>query len=489
MIKILKERFSIMQNIYKQIEIMNKKINFLRSELEFIKFIKDNNIEDQGLGLYLKESDMSIKEKKKAIKNHEEQLKALLLNIPKNPLSEYINTITLGDCMNHLSQIPPDSVHLFVSDIPYGINLDEWDVLHNNTNSALLGSSPAQEGKSGFKRRGKPINGWNKEDRSTNKEYEEWVFKWAQQVFPVMKEGAPLFIFGARRTISAAITAFEKAGFLLKDTLAWEKSNAHHRSQDIFKVLVKRGQCYRITEDTLEKLKYYPKMTEVLQEFQKLLHTPYSSWKEYINAVKTIDENLVKNYTYELLEYGLDDEIVKGYVEKWKGWKLGNLAPYYEPIAWFMKPYDSVVTLTDNVLVNEVGAMNMNLCKVDGKEPKNILRFDFTKEELKDKIHEAQKPVELIKFLIKLTTQEEQVVLDPFVGSGTTAVACKELNRKFIAFEINEEYQKHGLERLQFEKRDDKTITKKNKKRMGKKENKQDIVDQHQIDLRVLQNS
>ena len=71
----------------------------------------------------------------------------------------FINKITLGDCLKYIPMLTDNSIDLFLFDIPYGINLDDWDVLHDNTNSALLGQSPAQEGKSGFKRRGKPING------------------------------------------------------------------------------------------------------------------------------------------------------------------------------------------------------------------------------------------------------------------------------------------------------------------------------------------
>ena len=64
--------------------------------------------------------------------------------------SKYLDKITNADCLEHLAFLQPESIDLFLSDIPYGINLDEWDVLHNNTNSALLGKSPAQEGKTGF---------------------------------------------------------------------------------------------------------------------------------------------------------------------------------------------------------------------------------------------------------------------------------------------------------------------------------------------------
>ena len=48
--------------------------------------------------------------------------------------------------------------------------------------------------------------------------------------------------------------------------------------------------------------------------------------------------------------------------------------------------------------------------------------------------------MDLIEYLIKLTTREGQIVLDPFIGSGTTALAAKALNRNYIGFEMNQEY-------------------------------------------------
>jgi site-specific DNA-methyltransferase (adenine-specific)/modification methylase len=54
--------------------------------------------------------------------------------------------------------------------------------------------------------------------------------------------------------------------------------------------------------------------------------------------------------------------------------------------------------------------------------------------------HPTQKPVELIEWLVKTYTNENEVVLDNCMGSGTTAVACINTNRQFIGFEITEEY-------------------------------------------------
>jgi len=62
--------------------------------------------------------------------------------------------------------------------------------------------------------------------------------------------------------------------------------------------------------------------------------------------------------------------------------------------------------------------------------------------------HFTPKPVEAIERVIKAHTQEGDVVLDPFMGSGTTAVACVKLNRKYVGFEINKEYCKVANRRI-----------------------------------------
>lgn len=63
-------------------------------------------------------------------------------------------------------------------------------------------------------------------------------------------------------------------------------------------------------------------------------------------------------------------------------------------------------------------------------------------------IHPTQKPVRLIERLLALVTQLGDVVLDPFSGSCSTAVACINTNRKFIGFEIDKEYYDAGIHRI-----------------------------------------
>lgn len=62
--------------------------------------------------------------------------------------------------------------------------------------------------------------------------------------------------------------------------------------------------------------------------------------------------------------------------------------------------------------------------------------------------HPTEKPEALLERLIEVNTNKEEMVLDPFIGSGTTAVASKKMGRNFIGIEISKEYCNMAQERL-----------------------------------------
>jgi DNA modification methylase len=77
--------------------------------------------------------------------------------------------------------------------------------------------------------------------------------------------------------------------------------------------------------------------------------------------------------------------------------------------------------------------------------PNNVIHMAT---ECSNRNHSAAFPVDLPTWFIKLFTVKGDVVLDPFVGSGTTAVAAKQLGRKYIGIDINEEYCQISEERV-----------------------------------------
>ena len=285
-----------------------------------------------------------------------------------------IDKIICGDSIELIKSIDNEYVHAIISDIPYGICYEDWDILHNNSNSTLGGTSNAQlEMGSLFKRRGKPLNGWSESDKKIPLEYQEWCSKWASEWLRVLKSGGSCFIFAGRRYAHRCIVALEDAGFTFKDMLAWEKNFAAAKAQRLSSIYERRND----------------------------------------------NEN----------------------EEKWKGWRVANLRPIFEPILWFQKPYKIGGTIADNVINNEVGAWNeeavkkYNLNYRNNNFYDNIIKVETSKSDFGS--HVNQKPIKLMEFLISLVTKENAIILDPFCGSGTTCIAAKNINRHYIGIEID----------------------------------------------------
>lgn len=87
------------------------------------------------------------------------------------------------------------------------------------------------------------------------------------------------------------------------------------------------------------------------------------------------------------------------------------------------------------------------IIKIKGEPIKRDV-LECAVETIKGCKHPAIYPLFIMKEIIKLLSRPGDIVLDPFIGSGTTAVAAKELGRKYIGIEINEEYCRHARERL-----------------------------------------
>ena len=74
--------------------------------------------------------------------------------------------------------------------------------------------------------------------------------------------------------------------------------------------------------------------------------------------------------------------------------------------------------------------------------------LEFTRDKSNRGVHPTQKPVKLLEYLIKTYTQENETVLDNVMGSGSTGVACKNLNRKFIGIEKDKKYFDIAVDRI-----------------------------------------
>ena len=110
-------------------------------------------------------------------------------------------------------------------------------------------------------------------------------------------------------------------------------------------------------------------------------------------------------------------------------WNKNNAMPNH----WYMKNAEFIVMLRKG------GAKYIN-----NQGTKQIIQVN----NVRNKQHPTEKPIDLMKILIENSTNENDIVLDPFMGSGSTGVACVNTNRNFIGIEMDDNYFKIASERI-----------------------------------------
>lgn len=112
--------------------------------------------------------------------------------------------------------------------------------------------------------------------------------------------------------------------------------------------------------------------------------------------------------------------------------------PVYNPQYWYSTPYTRWNTQEAVNKQTNYGIHKENFNEnVDGKRlPTTVLKFNRVERPQ----HPTQKPVDLLEWLIKTYTNESELVLDNCMGVGSTGLACKNTNRRFVGIEKNEDY-------------------------------------------------
>lgn len=122
------------------------------------------------------------------------------------------------------------------------------------------------------------------------------------------------------------------------------------------------------------------------------------------------------------------------------GFKLHNILIWEKnnctPSQYYMKNCEYVIFLRKGKAkwINNIG------------DSKTVHKFNNI---IGSKLHPTEKPVDLIEFYVKNSSNPNDVVLDPFMGSGTTGVACVNTNRNFIGIELDEKYFQIAKERIE----------------------------------------
>lgn len=201
--------------------------------------------------------------------------------------------------------------------------------------------------------------------------------------------------------------------------------------------------------------KYEDKLTE--EEYIKMLKKVFNECKRVLKKDGSIWVNIKNRYNDGVLTppfWILDlfkDMCLKNLIIwnfDWGGSTNKRFAPRYEFVFWFTKNKNKFIFNLDEV---KVPALNYrpDRFKSQWKNPSDVWYMQMVSGNYPERTsHPAQYPEELIERIIKVASNQEDVVLDPFIGSGTTARIAKDLNRKYVGYDNNEEYIKIANDRL-----------------------------------------
>ena len=301
--------------------------------------------------------------------------------------SKFINKIVCADTLKLLPQIVDNSIDVVLTDPPYFL-----DKLDNNWDHEKVSNQNNQYTI-------KSLPAGMKFDREQGKRFYAWYLDISKEIFRILKPGGFFFSFSSPRLYHRMASAIDDAGFEIRDAFMWLYTQNQAKAMGVDHFIKKMN----IDEKAKEKIK-----------------------------------------------------------EKLNGWKTPQIKSCFERIAMAQKPTDQ--TYLNNMLKHEVGMFNTNVKIGDNMYPANVFTIESINE-LIDKAfllpkptkkekgeyndHKTVKPLAICEYLIKLSAfSKNAVVLDPFIGSGTTAVAAKKLGKKYIGIDANEKYVKISERRI-----------------------------------------
>ena len=156
------------------------------------------------------------------------------------------------------------------------------------------------------------------------------------------------------------------------------------------------------------------------------------------------------------------------------GFMQANLMPLrsHESVYIFGQPgfqksatYNPIKTYNSHNVGRVFGGWAQHMTELYGKvgscpfvsdgwmHPRSVITFALDRNGKERGLHPTQKPLLLMEWLVKTYTNEGDLVIDPFMGSGSTGVACVRLGRKFLGIEKDEEYFKTAVERITRERK------------------------------------
>ena len=313
-----------------------------------------------------------------------------------------------GDCLDWLRSLPDGCATLAIVDGPYGLKLAEWDT----------------------------FNDWQ--------EYREWYGRLWPDLSRVMAHNACLWVFGTFRSLRHLDADIEASGgWKLRQQVTWDKGLAY------------------VAGNTSYTLRQHPIASECLLYYaRESVDISALAWEGVTREDNTVREYLIT----ERDRAGWTNRMI---LEAWRE-RYGNNGGM--PNHWFVKSQWALPTRENyewlRSLFNRTGGdylrreyEDLRREYEDLRREYEDLRYPFNQlggvtdvwqvpmcrgsERIKlngQTAHVAQKPVEIMRRVIESTSRQGDLVIDPFAGTGTSAVAAIRLGRRWAGAEITPEY-------------------------------------------------
>jgi DNA modification methylase len=317
------------------------------------------------------------------------------------------NKIHLGDCLDLMPSIPSKSVDMILCDLPYGTTACEWDSII-------------------------PLNRlWA--------EYER-----------VIKDNGNI-VLTAQGMFCAELMCYRKTWF--NHDYVWIKNQ--HSNFALAGI-----QPLRIFENVL--VFRPPRKDDIERAFNKELRAYFKQVNEFIGISKKqiidkIGQSADHCFRYASSQFDLCTK--ETYDQLIECFKIDQMPGFlnFETLQSMNPPFtfnfDDRVKSTKQAKNNDFNRQmygdktnqkyKEHISKAYVNYPRNALYFDVERG-----LHPTQKPLALFEYLIRTYTNENELVLDNCSGSGTTAIACMNTNRRFICIERDETYHKKSIERI-----------------------------------------
>ena len=373
------------------------------------------------------------------------------------------------DCLDAMKRMADNSVDSIVTDPPYGINFmnKQWDCP-----GGMLGQmAKGKEQHGAFAYGGSHNRGYKDCDSAKFQEHMTPIFK---EMLRVAKPGAHLLAFGGTRMWHRLACAIEDAGWEVRDTVAWCYGSGFPKSMDVHKALIKK-----LGDEASDEWKGWGTCLKPAYEPIVLARKPLDG---------TVADNVLKwgvgglNIDDCRVGYESDDDKASARPQGKATSKVGALAGGMEsdrvrtefevkdtpgrfPANLIHDGSEEVLECfpdsdkpsrppknanrdgeaSANARYTEKGSTNFAAKPGMRRETTSPARFFYCakaskKERGEGNTHPTVKPIELMKYLVKLVTPKGALVLDPFMGSGTTGVAALQVGCRFLGIEKEKNY-------------------------------------------------